>query len=90
MSRIKKLIPKLPDTPDVLKAREFIETNFADKAMITHGNKTYLRAYIELDNDIRELADTLVQVLHHDCRYDIVSFRPASNRIIIEWDPRRR
>ena len=90
MSRIKKLIPKLPDTPDVLRAREFVETNFADKAMITHGDKTYLRAYIELDNDIRELAMTLVQVLHLDFRYDTVSYRPASNRIIIEWDPRRR
>jgi hypothetical protein len=90
MSRIKKLIPRLPDTPDVLKAREFVETNFADKAMITHGDKTYLRAYIELDNDIRELAVTLVQVLHCDFRYDTVSFRPASNRITIEWDPRRR
>lgn len=90
MSRIKKLIPKLPDTPDVLKAREFVETNFADKAMITHGDKTYLRAYIELDNDIRELAVTLVQVLHCDFRYDTVSFRPTSNRIVIEWDPRHR
>ena len=90
MSRIKKLIPRLPDTPDVLRAREFVETNFADKAMITHGDKTYLRAFIELDNDIRELAVTLVQVLHCDFRYDTVSFRPASNRIIIEWDPRHR
>ncbi len=90
MSRIKKLIPRLPDTSDVLRAREFVETNFADKAMITHGNKTYLRAFIELEDDIQDLADTLVQVLHHDFRYDTVSYRPASNRIIIEWDPRHR
>ena len=90
MSRIKKLIPKLPDTPDILRAREFVETNFGDRAMITHGNKTYLRAYLELEDDTIELADTLVQVLHHDFRYDTVTYRPASHRLIIEWDPRHR
>ena len=90
MSRIKKLIPKLSDTPDILKAREFVETNFADRAMITHGNKTYLRAYLELEAEVRELADTLVQVLQQDYRYDTVSYNPNSHRIIIEWDPRHR
>lgn len=85
---IKKLIPKLPSTSDILRAREFVETNFADRAMITHGNKTYLRAYIELEEDIQGLADTLVQVLHYDFRYDTVSYRPDSNRIIMEWNPR--
>ena len=90
MSRIKKLIPKLTDTPAILKAREFVDTNFADRAMITHGNKTYLRAYLKLEDDERPLADTLVRVLTQDYRYDTVSYNPASHRLIIEWDPRHR
>lgn len=90
MSRIKKLIPKLSDTPDILKARQFVDTNFADRAMVTHGSKTYLRAYLELEAEVRGLADTLVQVLQQDYRYDTVSYNPTSHRIIIEWDPRHK
>ena len=87
MSRIKKLIPKLSDTPEILKARQFIDTNFADRGMIARCGNSYLRAYLELEGDEIELADTLVQVLQHDYRYDTVSYKPTSHRIIIEWDP---
>lgn len=88
--RIKKLIPKLPDTPDVLKARQLIETNLADRAIVTHTSKTYVRAFFRLEAEERGLADALIQVLHDDYRYDTVGYSPARHLIVIEWDPRRR
>lgn len=90
MSLIKKLMPKLPDTLDILKARQFVEINLADRAIVTNISKTYVRAFLDLDAEERGLADTLVQVLHDDYRYDTVSYNSTSHRITIEWDPRRR
>lgn len=88
--RVKKLIPKLSDTPDVLKARQFIEINLADRAIVTNTSKTYVRAFFRLDTEERDLADILIQVLHDDYRYDAVGYSPARHLIVIEWDPRRR
>lgn len=90
MSLIKKLIPKLADTLDILKARQFVEINLASRAIVTNISKTYVRAFLELEAEERGLADILVQVLQHDYRYDTVSYDPTTHHIIIEWDPRCR
>ena len=90
MSTVKKLVPKLSAAPEVLKARKFVDDNFGGRAMITNRSKTYLRAYLKLEDEERSLADTLVQVLHQDYRYDTVSYNSTSHRVIIEWDPRHR
>lgn len=90
MSLIKKLIPKLADTLDILKARQFVEINLASRAIVTNISKTYVRAFLELETEERGLADILVQVLQHDYQYDTVSYDPTTHRIIIEWDPRCR